>query len=89
MLKSQTPASASVRPSVPPDVTLLSSGRHPAAEVGRLTVPLLWVGERRLGEGVGWHPGNRLNIRQIRACVLCDCFHSDCDRIRLDVNAVS
>lgn len=32
--------------SVPPDITLLSSGTDPAAEVGRPTAPLLWVGEK-------------------------------------------
>jgi len=31
--------------SVPPDVTLLTSGADPAVEVGRPTAPLLWVGE--------------------------------------------
>lgn len=70
---------------VPPDVTLLSSGTDPAAEVGRLTAPLLWVGERWLGEGTGWHPGNQQNIRQILACVPSVCFRRHCDRIRLDV----
>lgn len=37
---------------VPPDVTLLSSGADPAAEVGRPTAPFLWVGEKR--RAVGW-----------------------------------
>lgn len=68
--KQARPPRPSVCPSVPPDVTLLSAGSHPAAEVGRLTAPLLWVGERWLGEGMGWHPGNPPNIRQIQACVL-------------------
>lgn len=47
--------------SVPPDVTLHSSGADPATEVGQLTAPLLWVGEDRrerfgLGAGKVWHP---------------------------------
>lgn len=34
-------------PSVPPDVTLLTSGAGPAAEVGRPTALHLWVEENR------------------------------------------
>lgn len=43
--------------SVPPDVTLLSSGADPAAEVGRPTAPLLWVGESRRKIWAGWRYG--------------------------------
>lgn len=43
--------------SVPPDVTLLSSGADPAAEVGRPTAPLLWVGENRRAVWAGWRYG--------------------------------
>lgn len=40
--------------SVSPDVTLLSSGADPAAEVGRPTAPLLRVWENRREIWAGW-----------------------------------
>lgn len=43
--------------SVLPDITLLSSGADPAAEVGQLTAPLLWVGENRREMWGGWRYG--------------------------------
>lgn len=62
--------------SVPPDVTLLSAGTDPAAEVGRPTCPSSGWG-RAPGEGMGgWHPGSMPNIRQIQACMPNNCFHS-------------
>lgn len=49
--------------SVPPDVTLLSSGADPAAEVGRPTAPLQWVGENRRAMWAGWRYGLAPRLR--------------------------
>lgn len=79
---------ACVRACVPPDVTLLCSGSHSS----RSRAP---NGASPLGGGRGgWAKvwaGTRATHGTLDRSgpVLCHCFHSDCDRTRLDVNATS